>query len=62
MRHLLSSSVSNYIYCAFWIVNNGDSMIHIYMTASIREYGSTLYVGMAPKKMASHKFQLQLRS
>ena len=26
----------------------------------IREYGSTLYVGMAPKKMATHTFQLQV--
>ena len=29
---------------------------------SIREYGSTLYVGMARKKMAAHTFQLQVVS
>ena len=28
----------------------------------IREYGSTLYVGMARKKMAAHTFQLEVKS
>ena len=34
--------------------------VYVYVCVCIREYDSTLYVGMVHQKMASHSFQLQL--